>query len=173
MIRKYPLALLILAVTPFAYAQTAKPAAGADSGLESYANARFAFAVEYPKGVLFPQGESTNGDGQRFESKDKKFTLAVWGGFNVFDRTVAEECDWHIGIKRKAAPLTVTYKASKGNWYVFSGVTGGVIVYQKGILQDGAFKTLLLEYPQSDKDALDPVVKRIIGSFVSIKAEAQ
>ncbi len=171
MIRKHPLALLILAATPFACAQTAKPAVSADSGMEGYTNARFDFAVEYPKGMLLPQGESANGDGQRFESKDKKFTLAVWGGYNVFDRTVAEECGWHIGIKRKAAPLTVTYKASKGNWYVFSGVTGGAIVYQKGVLDDGAFKTLYLEYPQSDRDALDPVVKRIIGSFVSIKAE--
>ncbi|HMD71464.1 MAG TPA: hypothetical protein VKF41_08975 [Bryobacteraceae bacterium] len=147
-------------------------ATSADSGFDSYTNGRFGFAVQYPKRLLLAQGESFNGDGQRFESKDKKFKLAVWGGYNVFDRTVAEECDWHIEIKRKAAPLTVTYKVSKGNWYVFSGVTAGLIVYQKGILQDGAFKTLYLEYPQSDKDALDPVVKRIIGSFSSIRAEA-
>ncbi len=36
---------------------------------ETYYNHRYDYSIDYPKDVLFPQGESDNGDGQKFLSK--------------------------------------------------------------------------------------------------------
>ena len=38
----------------------------------TYHNARFDFSISYPN-FLIPQGESGNGDGQKFISEDEKF----------------------------------------------------------------------------------------------------
>jgi hypothetical protein len=129
----------------------------------TYANARFGFAVSYPKSLL-PQGESTNGDGQAFESKDKTFKLLVWGQHNALDHTVAEEYEFRMMSPRKK-DLKVTYKVVKPGWFVYSGVANGVIVYEKTILVEGVFKTVYLEYPLRMKDALNGVVNKIIASF--------
>jgi hypothetical protein len=43
-----------------------------------YVNARFGFECDYP-GMFVPQGESDNGDGQKFKSKDGKATVSAYG----------------------------------------------------------------------------------------------
>ena len=40
------------------------------SGWKTYTNARFGYSISYPADVLMPQGESDNGDGQKFLSRD-------------------------------------------------------------------------------------------------------
>jgi hypothetical protein len=140
------------------------------SDMESYSNGRFGYTVNYPKSLV-AKGESDNGDGQRFESKDKKFTMAVWGEYNALENSVSAECEQRIKGEQEDHPFTPSYKVTKSTWYAFSGIVGSTIIYQKAILQDDSFKTLRLEYPVAEKEALDPVVKRIVASFQSFKTE--
>jgi hypothetical protein len=60
---------------------------------------------------------------------------------------------------------------NKATWCVYSGLAGHTIVYQKAIFVDGVFKTIRIEYPDSNKAAYDPLVKRLVASFHSIKEE--
>ena len=38
----------------------------ADDVYHTYHNPRFGYSIAYPKDILYPQGESDNGDGQKF-----------------------------------------------------------------------------------------------------------
>jgi len=145
-------------------------AGGAPAGYATYQNTRFGFSVEYPKAVLLPQGEADNGDGQQFESRDKRFRLAVWAGFNVLEKSVAEVCK--DGIRAEKSGTRVTYQVVKSDWYVYSGIAGEDIVYQKGILRGDTFTTLRLQYPMAEKEKWDADVKRIVASLSATSPEA-
>ena len=92
-----------------------------------------------------------------------------WGQYNVFEHNVGRGCEWQIKTEQEKRSFNVTYEVAKPTWYVLSGVANGVILYQKGILQDDMFKTLDLEYPLSKKDSLNSVVNRIVASFAGTK----
>ena len=152
----------ILLTAAIACAQGPPPSQPAPT--ETYVNTRFGYVVEYPK-TLVPQGEAENGDGQRFVSKDKTFTLTVWGIHNVMENTVKAECEQRIRFEQQHHPFTVSYKVVRDGWFAFSGAAGPTILYQKAFLQDGVFKTVQLEYPVAQKDPLDSVVTQIVASF--------
>lgn len=138
---------------------------GAAPDMAHYANARFAYSVDYPKRLLTPGGESSNGDGQRFASADGRITMLVWGQHNALERTIAAELSEQTALLQQERALQVSYKVARADWFAFSGTTGSRIVYQKTFLRDGIFKTLRLEYPVSEKATLDPAVRAIIASF--------
>src|SRR5436190_13571117 len=54
-------------------------AGGYENGYRTYSNARFAYSISYPSDLLVPQGESDNGDGQKFQSKDVRAVMLVYG----------------------------------------------------------------------------------------------
>lgn len=139
---------------------------GRAPSMRIYNNGRFGFSVSYPE-VLIPQGEAVNGDGQIFVSKDKSFEMAAWAGFNALEHTVAAECEWNIEVEKKRNPLKVTYQVVKAEWYVFSGLAGSNIVYQKGIRKGDVFTKLRLAYPVADKEKWDATVKAIVASLAA------
>ena len=161
---------IIMAALASAQTQPVTAAKVHPSDMDGYSNGRYGYTVDYPKSLV-AKGESDNGDGQSFESRDKKFKMAVWGQYNALENSVSAECEEGIKSEQKDHPFTPSYKAIKNTWYVFSGIVGSTIIYQKAILQDDIFKTLRLEYPVAQKEALDPFVKRIIASFQSFKTE--
>jgi hypothetical protein len=57
---------------------------------DTYGNARFGYSISYPSNLI-PQGESENGDGQAFETKDKSAKLTVWGSHNALDQSLKEK----------------------------------------------------------------------------------
>ena len=127
---------------------------------ETYLNQRFGFSVAYPKDLLAPQGEPTNGDGQKFKAKTGKGELSVWSSHNALDQTIPEACQSYI-----KPPFQPTYKVIKPTWYVFSGLDRGNVIYQKGILQGGIFTTIRFEYPTSEKPTWDPLIAKIVNSL--------
>lgn len=139
--------------------------AAAAAQTSTYTNARYGYSVSYPSALLTPQGESGSGDGQEFLSKDKRFQLLAWGSYNALEQTIPYAAKQYIELESKKRPFKLTYKVVKDAWYVYSGLSGDNIVYQKGFLQDEIFTTIRLEYPLADKDKLDPAVKQIIASF--------
>ncbi|MBI4748693.1 MAG: hypothetical protein HY774_09390 [Acidobacteria bacterium] len=130
-----------------------------------YHNARFDYSISYPAKILFPQGEATNGDGQRFLSKDGKAELIVYGSHNALDQTLT---DVFLDEQRRteAHPhRTVTYKLLKTDWFVVSGFEDETIFYQKTMLKRGIFKTFRITYPKTQKSTFDPITTVIAKSF--------
>lgn len=125
---------------------------------DTYCNSRFDYCVEYPT-ILAPQPEAENGDGRIFVSQNKKVTLFAWGS-NALDEDLESKLETTIRNKK------VVYKAVKKDWFIVSGYNkDGNIFYQKTILADGVFKTVLLEYPTAEKPTYDKVCEKLAKSF--------
>jgi hypothetical protein len=140
---------------------------------ETYLNGKYRYSVTFPKGRVIGQGESGSGDGQVFKSKDGSLKITVWGIFNAREQTISDLCkeDVDEGASSPSGDrglFVLAFKSVQGSVCAFSGVRGGnTVVYRKTILADDFFKTIYLEYPVQQKQTLDPVVTRIVGSFQS------
>lgn len=132
----------------------------------TYHNTKFNYSITYPKDVLYPQGESDNGDGQKFLSKNADASLTVYGSNNVLEQSLE---DLYLEESRGGTydnpKKVVTYKVLKNNWFVISGYNSGKIFYQKTILNKNQFKSFYFEYSESKKKIYDPVTKQIASSF--------
>jgi len=160
-LKKVAFALLVfiigLSITVFA---------GEVNKYANYHNQRFNYSIAYPKDILYPQGESDNGDGQKFLSKDADAILTVYGSNNVLNQTLADlYLEESKGGTYDSPKKVVTYKVLKNNWFVVSGYNSGKIFYQKTILNKDQFKSFYFEYPASKKKIYDPITKHIASSF--------
>jgi len=151
----FVLSLFLLAPTVFA-----------DDVYNTYNNLRFGYSIEYPISILYPQGESDNGDGQKFLSKASDVSLTVYGTNNVLDQSLKNLYLEESGVEaNKNTSRVVTYKVLKNNWFVVSGFNSGSVFYQKTIFNNNQFKSFYFEYPESKKTIYDPMVKHIASSF--------
>lgn len=127
-----------------------------------YRNARFNYSISYPSRLLVPQGESTNGDGQKFATKDGRAELIVFGSNNALDQTLEEAFN---EAKSITGNRVVTYQTLKQDWFVVSGLEGGRIFYQKTFLRGDVFKTMRIEYAEQLKTTYDAVTTKVSLSF--------
>lgn len=134
-----------------------------------YTNVRFAYAVSYPAGILIPQGEATNSDGQIFRSRDGHAEMRVFGRHNIDNETIKSAFEKAVAGEDGAARV-LTYKLLKGDTYVVSGRRNGKIFYEKTMLKGDVFKTFTIEYDESERARYDPITARISRSFVSLGA---
>jgi hypothetical protein len=141
-----------------------------DAVYETYTNPRFGYAIDYPSDVLYPQGESDNGDGQRFLSKDADASLLVYGANNVLGESLDDRFreDSRGGTEDDPTKV-VTFKVAKKNWFVVSGYKSGKIFYQKTISGDDRFNTFYLEYDEDQRGLYDPIAEHISKSFKSLQ----
>ena len=131
-----------------------------------YYNSRFNYSVAYPASILIPQGESQNGDGQKFVSKDKSITLLVYGSHNALNQQLAELYRTQSRSATRENPTrVVTYKTRGNDWFVVSGYEDGKVFYNKTILRNGDFKVLELRYNKSLQPKFDPIAAEIAKSF--------
>jgi len=137
-----------------------------------YHNARFAYSISYPVDILVPQGESDNGDGQKFRSKDGRTEMIVYGSYQVEKETLRKLYQAEVSAPPTDRPKrVVTYQRLGGNWFVISGRENGRVFYQKTILkrEKGAgsqiFITFRIEYDEAQKGAFDPITAKIARSF--------
>jgi hypothetical protein len=126
---------------------------------KTYSNARYGFSIAYPLGVLVPQGESDNGDGQKFVSKDGSATMWAYGSHRL-DQSLQDE------FQSAQENRTVMYKVLKREWFVVSGTENGKIFYRKTLLRGDDFKTFIIEYDEAKRATFDPVTTRVARSFV-------
>lgn len=134
---------------------------------EKYVNSRFGFEVRYPSGSFVPQGESDNGDGQRFLSSDGLAEWTVSGMDNVLDQSLSQAFDDELLVTGRR----VTYKQLNRNFFVVSGMEGPDLVYVKKMLRDGVYYTLMMRYPASARKTYDPVLHIIEKSFQMTRAK--
>lgn len=133
---------------------------------ETYHNEKFDYSIAYPKDILFPQGESDNGDGQKFLSKDAEVSLIVYASNNALNQSLEEIYrEESRGGTTENPKKVVTYKVQEDNWFVVSGYNNGRIFYQKTIFNDDVIKTFVFEYDESQRELYDPIAKRLEKSF--------
>lgn len=122
----------------------------------TYFNDRFGYRIDYPS-LLKVTKKADNNDGCTFSYGG--LTITVFGVYNALFKSVNEQ------YQEDRKP-TDTYKVVKSDWFVRSGVDGkGYIYYQKSMLKNDIWYTVLLEYPKSMKEELDEVVTRVVNSF--------
>jgi hypothetical protein len=140
----------------------------------SYVNARFKYAILYPKDVLYPQGESDNGDGERFISKHADIKLIVFGQYNTSHETIS---DLYHSAARGGLPSdpkrVVIYRVLKQRWFVVSGYNGQEVFYEKTILNGDVVDSMTLTYPTANKHRFDRIAARIGNSFHTLSTSLQ
>lgn len=116
------------------------PAAQAAEG--RYVNARFGFSICVPAGLV-AQGESENGDGQRFEAADGA-ALIAYAGHNALDETLAARRDATV---ERLGPAS--YRSGGRDWFVVSGRRGETVYYARTALRGDVFSSFELTYPRA------------------------
>ena len=138
-------------------------------GYDCYINDRFGYSVAYPHGVLFEQGEGTNGDGQAITSKSGDAKLLVYGSLNVLDHTTKDNYREFKangdGPYDHPTPPTITYTAIRKDWMVASGYANGNVIYHKYMLDKYGDINLTFIYPIKKKAYYDPIAAKIAASF--------
>ena len=121
-----------------------------------YENRRFNFSVDVPV-ALEPQGESENGEGQRFSSKSDHATALVYGSHGGPCTARSMMAD--------PQGSTVTYTFARGGASVVSGYRQGNIFYKKAIQKSDRCLMLDIEYDARLRKVYDAVVIRMAKSF--------
>lgn len=106
----------VAATTGVAGAQTKSATKAA--AWKTYRNARYGYALPYPA-TLYPKGESDNGDGQVFASRDTRVKPTVFASYNALDETLDSRYDRDKrGALADDPNRMVTYRARKktGTW---------------------------------------------------------
>ncbi len=140
---------------------------------ETYQNSRYEFMIEFPSQLLIPKGESDNGDGQTFISRDQTAKLIAFGRVNLdFEsnrpytiKTAYAKALQSLKIEGKRQ---LTLKVQKDNWYVISGFEGNNIFYCKTYCLKDKLITFEITYPAAQREQWDTAVNRLSKSFKSI-----
>lgn len=131
----------------------------------TYSNARYQYSIVYPVGLLEPQGEAENGDGQKFVSKSGNAELIVFGANNIDNETTKGAYAKAVRAMGAETGGVVTYKVIKGNWFVVSGRHDSAIFYSKTIHRGDTVITFIMKYPFAERATYDPITARIAKSF--------
>ncbi len=139
-------------------------AAHAQDVYRTYQNPRFGTVVSYPANLVAPQTKFKNGEGRKFVSRDGQIEVTAYAFRNASARSARGEMNRSISDwKRDTARLT--YARNGLSWFVVSGYLGNDIFYEKTLLQNGVFHTLIWQYPTVLKRRLDASLSRSSASF--------
>jgi hypothetical protein len=136
-----------------------------------YCNERYDFCMEYPKDFI-PQGESYNGDGQVFISKDKKVQISTFGSMSIIDVNPTIKDHFEMASKDEK----ITSKVLKKDFFIISGYDkNGNIFYQKTLSKNfedikeykspDYYQTLMIIYPKNQSDEYSEYCKKIANFF--------
>ena len=132
---------------------------------EVYHNQQYHYRVAYPN-FLIPQGESDNGDGQKFFSEDESVQLLVYrdykndyltgGELYTLEEAFREELKWIEGVFNKKL---------KDNYYVIEYKTEDIVYTHYAQLHNDNYFNLLFQYPEEEKKRMKDVIKQVIESL--------
>ncbi len=150
------------------------PALGFGPPWEAYTNARFGYTVDVPEEFLVGEAPENN-DGRTFTAPDGQGSVAVYGSFNALEHTPESlQQELRKDFLAPGGRARVTYEATGKSWCVLSGITAdGAIFYQRGRFSSDK-ETLIavfFVYPETQKDAWDPVVERMGKTLRFVDAE--
>ena len=127
----------------------------------TYGNSRYGYTLCYPMHLVTPEPESDNGDGRIFVGRNDA-SIRVWGASNAETWTIKRAMNWRMDQFRKDGGK-ISYKKRNKDNFVFSGTRDGMILYHKGILEHGQWRSVELSYKPADRKIWDPVVTRVAG----------
>jgi hypothetical protein len=132
----------------------------------TYANARFAFAVDYPADLFPGYVESDNSDGAAFEAVGEGVAFRVFGFWNNDHQRP------RALLKERTEGKTLDYSAVTKDSFVASGRQdgrdGAAIFYDRCNLAGERVICVNLVYPAADKAKWDAIVPRIAGSLRAV-----
>lgn len=127
-----------------------------------YVNARFAYSVCYPPQILVPQGESSNGDGQKFISKDGQAVALVYGANNALGQSLQQV------FNQDAEGVTLNDRSMGTDKFTFSGKTSDDIMeMEKTFFRNQGFKTLNIQFPATRASTYVPIAEHMIECFAT------
>jgi len=147
-----------------ALAISAGLAARASEIYSPYVNERFGYRVLVPTTLVSSRGESGNGDGCTWKSRDGQITLKAWGSNNAFNRTLRAQMNAARGEWAKDH-AHFGYCRFTPKFYVLTGTTGDQIFYEKTVPQNDGFATMLWQFPASRRARMDAVVTKTSRAF--------
>ncbi len=117
-----------------------------------YKNERFRFSVTVPSDFV-AQPDPENGDGRSFK-RNGATIIAYASHCGSFDEVLAF-----------GGSSTDTYVTHKDNWAVWSGVEDGLVYYKKTVFNDGKAYSVYFQYPESEKQEFDGIIKSVLDSW--------
>jgi hypothetical protein len=131
-----------------------------------YSNTRFEYVICYPADLLIPQGESPNGDGQKFLAQDGA-QLIVFGQNNALGASLKDMLE-ATASRLAGASGKVTYKVLKPSWFVVSGYDDHRAFYAKTRYTRGRFESFEMSYDKSVANVYRPVIDRLATCFIDL-----
>lgn len=145
--------------------------AAAQSTANSYVNARFGTAIDFPADWSMVEPGPANDDGRSFTDGNADAQFLAYGRYNVEGKSIPE-------LQREAeefvlAGVKPSYSRVTGQWFVISAVVGGNIVYHKELLSSDSdiVHSFHAEYLVADKARYDEAVALMANSLASKKAQ--
>jgi hypothetical protein len=143
------------------------PAFGAEPGWMPYRDSAYGFAIDLPVGAFSEQQE---GSQLTLLEQHGAARLQVYAGSNEKNLSPSQ---FARGAANAGAVRTVTYQAGGRNWVVLSGYYAGrqspTIFYAKFMFSSDlrTVSAFEISYPQDEKRAMDPVVRRLEHSLTA------
>ena len=134
------------------------------AGWGPYENARFGYAIAVPPGFS-GAGEADNGDGQAFTAADGTQSLWAWGG-NIVEADFEAAAAASMGYARDDG-WALSYERTTPSWASWSGSRNGIVLYARmiSLCSGSQYAAFLLQYPERDLEAINPVVEKLVGSL--------
>jgi len=130
----------------------------------SYENSRFDFSVSYPD-FLIPQGESGNGDGQRFISEDEKFQFWAYVDFKM-NATFDDAPSFDEAYEQDVNQENVEYNEKRqDNYYVSGHIDKNTLFSKYTYFRNMNYYVLYFQFPDAEARFFSPIVDTIVASF--------
>ena len=130
-----------------------------------YENERYGYSIKYPD-IFDKKIESDSGDGVTLSSKDGKYKLLIWGGYNVLSDTPDTLLASAAKTARENGGKTVSGQAGKNSCYLVShNEKKGSISYHMTFVNDDDIKAFLFTYPKAEEKQFEKVIKEMKASF--------
>lgn len=159
----------LLLVLFLSAAVTVRAAAQAEA--DWYVNMKYGFSFAYQKRLFFPQGETADGSGQNFRSRDGKAIVSVHGYdgkenstlTSVFTETLQnlDNEGWKIA-----------HKSIKGDTFILQGARDTVFFYKKVVYKQKSRQFVSFEagYDATKSKFYESVVSSMAGSLKILHA---
>lgn len=132
---------------------------------ETYHNQHYNYSVEYPT-FLAPQGESDNGDGQKFFSDDNRIQLFVYRSYKNDYLTGGELYTLEEAFREDLKLIEGVFnKEIEDNYYIIEYKKEEIMYTYYAQLHKDNYYNILFQYPKQEKDMMKDIVKHVIESL--------
>ena len=126
-----------------------------------YSNERYGYSFKYPD-IFDKKVESDSGDGITLSSKDGKYKLLIWGGYNALFDTPAALLESSVKRAVEDGEKVISKQSDKDTCYVASyNEKKKSLSYHMTLANDDMIKAFLLTYPKSEEKQFEKVIKEM------------